>query len=889
MPHKNEGVQYIMRRPKRGIIKRSGAVLLLLFTTWLFAPGAGAHKVQMFTSSGCIFQGQTLQIDAIVTNAPATTHYNWQYMGTNGIWTCFINGSNTINGQAFTVSGALASGPADNAPALSISNATAVLDNVLIRCLMRENASPCGAPAGTVYGGDDLALSEVKTLRLKVAVNAAGCSISCQDNLLSNTDGFYGGFEAIVYNTSSGSFTDKNFLAGAGASDFNANGGGTGSFKVMNNPYAAYSAFGKFAPHSGNYQMIVKGNTSATAKVWYKTITVVPGQTYSFSVWAAKVDNSSPKIQLMANGVEIAAAVLPSATGSWQQLNGTYGVPPGVTSVTFSIRDKNAATAAHNYSLDDICLVKTNDGIAIGDRVWFDINKNGAQDTNEPGVNAVIVKLFYDGNEDNNADSANPVQVTTTNSNGAYAFNHVIAGKYFVQFTLPSGYSGFTTQDAAGVPVGQNSAANINTGKTGTHNFTADFLTKDAGLVRNFVISGKALMDVNGLTDNLVNGIQIAAASGVPLYASLFKGNLLIDSVQVVNGQYAFSNVAGNSTYKVAVLTIPGAAMSVPSVVLPAGWLHTGEYVGTIAGNDGMADGLLDIAITNADVTNANFGMQQRPGAGSTSMAPQINPGNAVSINVPASNFISSDVSPGIVSAFRIISFPVNAVSITSGSTTYYLNAAAIPAVCPTATCNTFPATTGITVAAPNGQVAAAIKIAPANGSVTVPVLFRSIDNGNAESSDTGKVNVPFVVPDLTPNITAAPNVMHGITTFNITVAISEINNVATQGLITVYIPKDSRMTFTFNQALSAIGNAPATPLNNNIWAYDGSNSFYHVFTTSNVIAANSFSTFGFVATFTPGGARGQYPITSAIASGSGKENTTTNNNDSEILNYFPN
>jgi hypothetical protein len=877
-----------MRKIKLLNIKKKSGLLLLLLPTLLCSYQSMAHKIQMFTTSGCIVIGQTLSVDGIVTDAPSTTHYNWQFKSTNGTWTCFTNGSNTINGQTFTVNGALATGPSNNPPQLNILNATAVLDGVSIRCLMRENGSPCGAPSGTVYGGDDLNLSEVKTLRLSLAADPASCSISCTNNLLSNTDGFYGGFEAIAYSSSNGSFTDHNFASGAGSSDLTSNGGNNGSFKVMNNPFAAYSTFAKFAPHSGNYQMVVKGNTTATSKVWYKTITVVPGQTYSFSVWAARVDNSSPKIQLTANGIELVAATLPSATGTFQQLTGTYAVPPGVTSVTFSIQDKTAATAAHNYVLDDICVVKTNDGVTIGDRVWFDVNRNGAQDTNEPGVNGVTVKLFYDGNDDNTADSTNPVQTAVTNSTGAYSFTHVIAGKYFVQFVLPSGYTGFTTQNATGVPVGQNSAVDVTTGKTGTHDFEADFLTKDAGLVKNFTVSGKTYMDVNGLTDNLVNGTLISTASGAQLYANLYKGTAWVSSTAITNGLYTFNNLGGNTAYRIAISTVQATASYTPASVLASDWLNTGEHLGTTSGNDGLQDGLLDISIADSNVVNANFGMQQRPHTGLTTAAAQLNPGGAISVTVPASAFVSSDVSPGIVSFLKIISFPSNVTSLTLGTTTYYTNTAAIPSVCPTATCSAFPAT-GVTVPVTNGAPSNTVKVDPANGGVTAPIRFVSIDNGNAQSLDTGTANVPFVVPDLTPNITASPNVLHGATTYNVTVAISEINNVATQGLITIYIPKDSRITFSFNQSLSTIGASPATPLNNSIWTYDGTNAFYHIFTTSNVIAAQNFSTFGFVATFNPGNSRGTFPMTATIISGSGKENNTTNNNDSEILDYFPN
>jgi hypothetical protein len=54
------------------------------------------------------------------------------------------------------------------------------------------------------------------------------------------------------------------------------------------------------------------------------------------------------------------------------------------------------------------------------------------------------------------------------------------------------------------------------------------------------------------------------------------------------------------------------AGSATPS--LPAGWLNTGENLGTAAGNDGTVNGILTgITVTTTDVTNANFGVQQPP------------------------------------------------------------------------------------------------------------------------------------------------------------------------------------------------------------------------------------------------------------------------------------
>ncbi len=75
---------------------------------------------------------------------------------------------------------------------------------------------------------------------------------------------------------------------------------------------------------------------------------------------------------------------------------------------------------------------------SIGNYVWLDLNHNGIQDTDEPVVNAITVKLFNKENKE--------VAVTKTDASGKYQFLDVVAGEYYIQFSLPSGYS-TTIQD----------------------------------------------------------------------------------------------------------------------------------------------------------------------------------------------------------------------------------------------------------------------------------------------------------------------------------------------------------------------------------------------------------------------------------------------------------
>ena len=81
---------------------------------------------------------------------------------------------------------------------------------------------------------------------------------------------------------------------------------------------------------------------------------------------------------------------------------------------------------------------------AMGDFVWHDINRNGIQDSNEPGVSGVRVQLFSPGpNGQIGGNDDVLIGERITNGLGFYVFAGLQPGAYFLQFdlsTLPSGF-----------------------------------------------------------------------------------------------------------------------------------------------------------------------------------------------------------------------------------------------------------------------------------------------------------------------------------------------------------------------------------------------------------------------------------------------------------------
>ncbi|MBN2045371.1 MAG: DUF3048 C-terminal domain-containing protein [Anaerolineales bacterium] len=110
---------------------------------------------------------------------------------------------------------------------------------------------------------------------------------------------------------------------------------------------------------------------------------------------------------------------------------------------------------------------------AVGDRVWEDLNGNGLQDEDEPGLPGVTVSLVDLEGE--------AVATTQTDGDGQYLFTDVPAGEYSLEFFLENTL--FTVQDA-GEDDGLDSDVDRD-GKTGVFALeNAGYLTGyDAGMV----------------------------------------------------------------------------------------------------------------------------------------------------------------------------------------------------------------------------------------------------------------------------------------------------------------------------------------------------------------------------------------------------------------------
>ena len=153
---------------------------------------------------------------------------------------------------------------------------------------------------------------------------------------------------------------------------------------------------------------------------------------------------------------------------------------------------------------------------AIGDQVWYDLDRDGSRQAGEPGAAATVSLLSGEGE----------VARTTTDSQGRYLFNDLKAGRYQVSFSDLPPHRAFTVRGvgvdpatdsdvdpktglSAAIKLGPGSPNLVPAGDVGITG--ADFanLTVNAGLVGSYAIGDTVWEDHNG------NGVLDVGDGGV--------------------------------------------------------------------------------------------------------------------------------------------------------------------------------------------------------------------------------------------------------------------------------------------------------------------------------------------------------------------------------------
>jgi hypothetical protein len=158
-------------------------------------------------------------------------------------------------------------------------------------------------------------------------------------------------------------FVNGDFEAGTSGftSDYSFNGTDNtlaGQFAVVDSPLDVHPSWANYGDHtSGSGLMLTaNGSTSAGLAVWRQTVSVVAGEDYTFSAWAANSFINSPAaLSFRADGVEFLSIQLGSALGQWANVT-TVLNSGAATSIEFEIVDTSTFSNGNDFALDDISL-----------------------------------------------------------------------------------------------------------------------------------------------------------------------------------------------------------------------------------------------------------------------------------------------------------------------------------------------------------------------------------------------------------------------------------------------------------------------------------------------------------------------------------------------------
>jgi SdrD B-like domain len=370
-------------------------------------------------------------------------------------------------------------------------------------------------------------------------------------------------------------------------------------------------------------------------------------------------------VQLLDGAGNVLASTTTSGDGnySFSRLNGgnyavrivTSSLPPGMTETYDLDGVATANLAAFSLNPGD-SRTDVDFGYrgtaSVGDRVWLDVNGNGAQDAGEAGLNGVTVQLLDNAN--------NVLSTAVTSGDGNYTFSNLTAGTYSVRVTPPTGQA--ETYDLDGVATANIVSFPLAGGQNRTD--------VDFGYRGTASVGDRVWLDANG------NGAQDAGEAGlngvtVQLLSS--TGNILGIAKTTGDGSYAFNNLSPG-TYTVRVSMLPAgvsqtydldgvATANIATFALAAGQNRTDvdfgyRYTGSVGDRvwlDANGNGVQDAGETG--INNVTVQLVNAANAVIATAATSGN-GNYTFGNLPAANYtvriVAASLPAGVVPTYDL-------------------------------------------------------------------------------------------------------------------------------------------------------------------------------------------------------------------------------------------
>ncbi len=263
--------------------------------------------------------------------------------------------------------------------------------------------------------------------------------------------------------------------------------------------------------------------------------------------------------------------------------------------------------------------IAINDPARVGDFVWEDLNGDGIQDANEPGIANVEVTLT---GIDTNGDEVS--LTTTTDENGAYDFDGLLPGTYKISFATPADFTSTTAN-----------VGNDNQDSDAVDGMTEDFTIEygdedvsfDAGFynpvnIGNFVwldADNDGIQDANeaGVNEVLVSLIDLGPDGVFGTADDVLVATQTTQTNNGADGYYQFTEVApGKYVVKFALTDLPveyefteqnAGGNTVDSNVDPS----TGQTETIMVMSGQTDDNSIDAGLVLACDVNAAFTTQQ--------------------------------------------------------------------------------------------------------------------------------------------------------------------------------------------------------------------------------------------------------------------------------------